>query len=231
MAHRRAALSLVLVGAACGGSVGINSAGNGAGGSVASGTGGLNGTATTGGAAATGGWNAVTGGAGQGGVDWTACGTSDTCVLEPAVSCIGCEPVPLSSYTAVNSTYAGDYLRSLPQVECVSLPCAAFTPDQLGTPNYYATCTQGHCQAVDIRTSPLSACSSSSDCYVRAGTTCCGCGNSNWVAASNKANMEQVLCAPAAGCAADCVSEVAPCLSAFCSNANGHCALSYFRPD
>jgi hypothetical protein len=64
----------------------------------------------------------------------------------------------------------------------------------------------------------------------RAGTTCCGCGNTDGVAVSIKADVEQVFCTPAAGCAADCTSSVPPCLSAYC-NASGHCALSYFWPD
>jgi hypothetical protein len=42
--------------------------------------------------------------------------------------------------------------------------------------------------------------------------------------------VEQVFCAPAAGCAADCTSSVPPCLSAICTT-SGHCALSYFCPD
>jgi hypothetical protein len=42
--------------------------------------------------------------------------------------------------------------------------------------------------------------------------------------------VEQVFCAPAAGCAADCTVSVPGCLSTFC-NSGGHCALSYFCPD
>jgi hypothetical protein len=225
--YRKILLSLLVVVAACGGSVGIDSVGTGTGGLAATSFGGFSGTGgAAGGTAATGGWISGTGGAGQNPAAWTACGPSDTCILEPAVSCLGCEPVPLTSFTAINSAYTSEYLKSLPQLECVSGPCANLTPDQLGTPNYYATCEQGQCQAVDIRTSPLSACSTSSDCYVRSGTSCCGCGTGNWVAASSKANVEQVLCAPAAGCAADCAISVASCLGASCITSTGHCSLS-----
>lgn len=231
MTQKKLLLGLLLVVAACGGSVATNTMGTGTGGLVASSSGGLRGIGgAAGGSAETGGWLGVTGGVGQSGVDWTACGPSDTCALEPVIPCPICEPVPLASFTAINSVYVSEYLKSLPQLPCVSAPCPVLTPDQLGTPNYFATCEQGHCQAVDIRTSPLSACSAASDCYVRSGTSCCGCGSGNWVAASNKVNLEQVLCAPAAGCAADCTSSGAPCLSAFCG-ASSHCALSFFCPD
>jgi hypothetical protein len=57
-------------------------------------------------------------------------------------------------------------------------------------------------------------------------TACCECDAEYWVAASFNANLEQVFCAPANGCAADCASGEAICLSAFC-NLNDHCELSY----
>jgi hypothetical protein len=222
-------VAILLGVAACGGQVATDSGGSGIGGSAAWAVGGsATGPGATGGRIGTAGSSAV-GGGGQGGQDWTACGPTDTCVLEPTGPCgPGCEPVPLSSYTAINSTYVTEYRQSIPPVPCIVLigGCPVLTPDQLGTPNYYATCEQGHCQVVDLRTSPLSTCLSSSDCYIRSGTTCCGCGNTDWVAASTKANVEQLFCAPAAACTADCT--VTPsCLSAFC-NVSGHCALSYY---
>ena len=221
-------VALLLGVAACGGQVATDSGGAGIGGSTAAGMGG----SATGGAA-TGGWigagGTSVGAGGQGGTDWTACGPNDTCVLEPVMPCLICDQ-PLTSFTAINSANVAEYWRSLPQLMCIGTACPYLPPDQVNTPNYYATCEQGHCQAVDLRTSPLSACSTSSDCYIRAGTTCCGCGNTDWVAASIRANVEQVFCAPAAGCAADCTTSAPPCLSTYC-NSSGHCALSYFCPD
>jgi hypothetical protein len=57
-----------------------------------------------------------------------------------------------------------------------------------------------------VRLTELSACASSSGCYLRSGTTCCGCGSDTLIAVSGSANVEQVFCAPAAGCGADCAA-------------------------
>jgi len=216
MAHRQLLLGLLLVVAGtavagCGGRVTAESTGASAGGSAGSG--------------------GPTGGAGQGGQDFAACGPSDTCVLESVFPCgPGCEPIPLSALVAINRACVTEYLNNQPRLECVALPCQPVTPDQISSPNYYATCELGRCQAVDLRDSPQSACTNPADCGIRSGTTCCGCGSDNWVAYSIRANVEQVFCAPAAGCAADCAVSVPPALSASC-DASGHCAVSWIAPD
>ncbi len=108
---------------------------------------------------------------------------------------------------------------------CVSGECEVLPPDQVQLPNYYAQCIVGECQILDVRTSNLSACTTPAQCYLRSGTSCCGCGSDNLVAVSNEAPVEQVLCAPMAGCAADCVTPVPSNASAECTR--GHCFVDY----
>jgi hypothetical protein len=190
------------------------------------------GSAGIGGVAGVAGAGAGWGAGGQGGANWTACGPADSCVLEP-VSCCGpgCEPVPLSAFTAINSKSVLDYTNSHPICPCIYAPCQVVLPEQRNVPNYIATCDQGQCKAIDIRTSALTACTSDADCYLRSGTSCCaGCGTDNLVAFSNKANVQTTLCAggpfscPAIACATPPPAGVSP----FC-NVSGHCVVNYAR--
>jgi hypothetical protein len=219
-------------GAGRGGASGVGGAAGGAAGAGATGAGGWSagGGVGTGGAANIGGATNVGGSAGTGGAtSWTACGPVDGCVLE-AVSCCGpgCEPVPLSAFTAINVKSVPDYQKSHPVCPCVMIACQLVAPEQRNVPNYIATCEQGQCKAIDIRTSALTACTSSADCFLRSGTSCCpGCGT-DMVAFSNKANVQAALCAagPMACPAIACAPAMPVGLSAVC-NPNGHCVVNY----
>jgi hypothetical protein len=136
----------------------------------------------------------------------------------------------LSWFVAINSKNADAYEQSFPPRECHGVPlCQPLNPGQAATPNYYAVCESGHCQAKDVRTTSLSVCNDDSQCVLRNGTSCCGCGNGSLIAVSTQANVEQVFCAGTA-CAADCVSApLPPGVSAVCSA--GHCAVRYVQPD
>jgi hypothetical protein len=79
---------------------------------------------------------------------------------------------------------------------------------------------------LDVRTSPLSACSTTDECILRNGTSCCGCGTGDLIAVSSKANAEAAFCGANGGCAADCVgAPVPPGVAAYCSM--GHCLVKY----
>jgi hypothetical protein len=194
----------------------------------APGVGGSAGAAGSGASAVGGGGWGVGGSVGAGGAtSWTACGPADSCVLE-TVSCCGpgCEPVPLSAFTAINSKSVADYQKSHPVCPCLMMPCQNVPPELRNVPNYMATCEQGQCTAIDIRASALTACTSSADCYLRWGTGCCaGCGT-DVVAFSSKANVQTTLCAggPVACPAIACPLPAG--YSAVC-NSSGHCAVNY----
>jgi hypothetical protein len=223
MAHRHhLLLGVLLAAAACGGRSTDDLFGS-AGGSAAGGAG------QGGGAGAgTGGPKAGSGAGGQGGTNWTACGPTTTCVLR-AVSCCGsgCEPVPLSAVTAINQASVADYENSHPVCPCAAPGCQSVPPEQFNLASYMATCEQGQCTAIDIRTSALTACTSSADCYLRAGTRCCsGCGD--MVAFSRTADVQNAVCpsGPVACPAIDCIPIVPVGLSAVC-NQSGHCVVSF----
>jgi hypothetical protein len=237
MAHRLPFIVLVLVFSACGGRESgdppaTSGTSAGGGGTVAGGTGGSSGTGVTG----VGGDNSAgqtgVGGAGQGGADWSSCTSSkDTCVLEAVGACgPGCEPVPISAFIGINSSSQEAYNKSHPPAPCVAIGCPSVGPGEANYPNYFASCESGQCQPVDVRTSPLSACSDSSECGLRSGTTCCGCGSGNLIAVSKKVNVEQAFCGPGGACAADCaVAPLPPDVSALCSA--GHCIVHYSTAD
>jgi hypothetical protein len=213
MAHRLAAFGALILFFACGGREGTSGTAGG-GGSVTVGTGGSSGTATTSGA----------GGQGQGGVDWASCTSQDTCLLEAVGSCPVCETNPLSAFTAINSAFETTFNNNRPGCLAFIMCPAPLPPGEGNRPNYFAACEAGHCQPHDVRTTLLSACTSDDDCYLRSGTTCCGCGTGDLIAVSKTANVEQAFCGASRACAADCVSApLPPGLSAVCSA--GHCRV------
>jgi hypothetical protein len=237
MAQRYLPFAALLLLSACGGrETGDSPSGTGTGGgggAVTVGTGGSGGTSSTttgeGGSSTAG--QSGTGGSGQGGNDFSACTPMDSCVLEPVGACgPGCEPVPLSAFTAINSSQMEAYSRSRPPVPCLAIACAPSPPGVATSQNYYAVCQSGTCEPVDVRMTTLSVCASDDDCYLRAGTTCCGCGNDNLIAVSKRVNVEQVFCGAGHACAADCVSApLPPGVRAYCSG--GHCLVRYPGPD
>lgn len=205
----------------CGGRAAAEAPGTEAGGTVAVGRAGSVGTAGAAGAESE----------SQGGsvpVAWTACAKGDHCVLETQTACgAGCEPVPLSRFTAINAAFDTQYRMQQLNPPCIETRCSVLPLGDANTPNYYAACEAHHCKAFDVRESALSACSEDSDCSLRAGVVC-GCASSALVAVSNAANVDQVLCGAAGGCAGnDCVVRLPADTTAEPVCAAGHCAVRY----
>jgi len=149
-------------------------------------------------------------------------------VLETKSACgAGCEPVPISGFIAINSAHDAEYRASGgPTPPCLAISCPDPAPGAANTPNYYAACESGHCQVLDVRTSELSACGSVTECWVRSGTSCCGCGSDDLIAVSTQANVEQAFCGASGGCVGDCASgPLAPGMSVAC--VAGHCRVAY----
>ena len=129
----------------------------------------------------------------------------------------------MSWFVAINGASTAAYQKTIPVCPCIVSQCAPVPIGQANTPNYYATCEAGRCQVKDVRTSPVSACAADTDCTLRSGATCCGCGNENLIAVSLKVDVEAVFCPPDVRCAADCASSVPAGVSAVCRA--GHCAV------
>ncbi|HEX3776050.1 MAG TPA: hypothetical protein VHV51_16375 [Polyangiaceae bacterium] len=157
----------------------------------------VGGTTSTGGTSATGGKGNAggqTGEGGSGGVDITACSSSTECEVEPA-GCCSCGLPPVSNFTAINSNYIAQYSMRCGAVDCAPCPPIAVTLDN--PVNYYVpTCAAGHCAVVDLRTTDMTACSSASDCQLRAGTGCCPSCSGTYVAlnAKNESELFKLEC-------------------------------------
>jgi hypothetical protein len=245
-------VAAIAVVAACGGKF-ADDAGTGAGGAVGSGgsagSGGELGTGGTGGAG-TGGETGLGGSAGagggqesggsggfggesaDGGEDWFACNGPGQCTLVPT-SCCGtsCEPVPLAEFTAVNTGHIGDFKKPCELVDCAPIACPAPPPGApANQPFFTAVCRAGRCEAVDIRETELTACSDSTECYLRRGAECCescGAGLSYGVVAfSKRADLRGELCSPMSGCDACAPAPFPTDLISTC-NSNGHCDVAY----
>jgi len=224
--NRRAPILLMLLPfLGCGGTVADNSGGStgiaGSAGNAAAGTAG-----TVAGGADSGG-SPTSGGVAQGGTtNWNACNVAQDCVLEPKSPCgVGCEPIAITAYVAVNQASVAAYQASLPKLACPQAVCGPVAPFELTAPNYFADCVQGQCSVIDLRTTDYTACSSIADCYIRSGTTCCGCSSGSWIALSNKASVETLFCGPSVACTADCAVVTQPPIKAICAM-NGHCAVT-----
>jgi hypothetical protein len=223
--------SLLLVAVGCGGSTssggsggaagagGLTSGGNGGSGAVSSGG---SGAVSSGGSGAGSGGTNV-GGTGAGGsASWADCDAPGTCVLAATNCCGYCGPAPLSGYTAVNQTHAADLNAQLCADPQACPDCVTYEE-----PNYLALCRGGQCTPVDLRLDSLSACSTSADCRLRFGTSCCeSCGGTenDLVAYNKNANLEAEVCAPNGGACPPCVPPPYPdTAAAFCNN--GHCEV------
>jgi hypothetical protein len=174
--------------------------------------------------------------AGAGDMDNTQeCASNTDCVLISG-SCCSCGSDPVSSYIAINSLYASQYQNRCNGVDCAGCPVSTSADNPV---NYYvATCARaigtdlpgvaippGHCVAVDLRATDVTACKSASDCSLRAGTGCCGgCGAGMPVAinSSKEPELEQDVCGNEPTACNDC-APLFPGYSATCSG--GHCSV------
>lgn len=193
------------------------------------------GAAPTGGTAGTGGAANMTGGAGgsSGGAagatsDWTICSTAGDCVLQPTGCCTSpCEPAPITAFTAVNSSKLSNYQQTHPPCDCTEPACPSVMPDERNRSNYLTVCEAGRCMVVDIRSTPLTACASDSECYLHNGTGCacavCSTSFDNLVAFSTKGNTAGAV---EMQCGGGCVDAPCPAGSA---PATAYCAIGHCR--
>ena len=214
------AASLGIVASACGGRVSIDA---GSGGSAGSGGASVSGDASSGGGA----------GDFDSPLHWAACGAG-ACVLVESECCVsGCDPVSLREFDAVNPQYEAAYRKSLAArcaklgTYCPMVRCAAPGPGEANRPNFVASCQQGLCTPIDVRTSELSECKADADCYLRRGANCCeACDPSgeNLVAVRTEANLCEAGPTPCPGCPTSGYPSGA---RAACDTKSGHCYVAW----
>jgi hypothetical protein len=94
--------------------------------------------------------------------------------------------------------------------------------------NLVATCAAQRCEALDLATLPLSACTSDSDCVVRY-ARCCGCSGTPTEVVSIRGDahgaLDALLC-DGGSCPTDCAPVADPGFTASCDPATHHCVAT-----
>jgi hypothetical protein len=151
-----------------------------------------------------------------------ACNANSECVVTPIGCCGTCEPSTLESWIALNAASVSAYRESqmCDLVGCPAVYCPPPPPTEATSTYFTAICEAGRCKALDLRTTPVTACDEPSDCSLRHGVRCCeACGDTpdDVVAVSDEAALLELVCPsePAAcppcvpvepeGFASDCV--------------------------
>jgi hypothetical protein len=179
-------------------------------------------TAAVGGAAQGG---AAQGGAAQGGATSSdfACETNQDCTLRAATCCGVCGAPALDDMIALSVDGVDAYAKQV----CGTGPAMCPACATMLNPDLFATCDSGACQAVDLTQSEMSACTTASDCTLRA-ATCCECGASLevWnlvaVAKTSLADYAAAICEPVQACA-ECMPIYPTAVTLDC--VSGHCKL------
>jgi hypothetical protein len=176
-----------------------------------------------------------TSGGGSGGNSSSQGGTSGepnpTSCVEPADcvvlarECCGCEPATADDLVAANAKYVAN-VAGCNLLPCD--PCAAPQEDSLGY--FVADCVAQKCALLDLRSTPLTACQSDSDCHVRNGNGCCPeCGNSSSVIAlSDERGLAELVCPREDYGCPDCVAAPPPNAVPVCRE--NHCQVAYRGP-
>jgi hypothetical protein len=150
-----------------------------------------------------------------------ACGGPGSCVLESNGCCPKCGTPVLSDYTPVDRTESDAFRKFTcidPAPTCPK--CASFRD-----PNLWAFCKAKKCVGIDVRTDPVSACSTDADCKLRY-SGCCECDGAGLIALASSKVSEYVaqVCDPKAVC--DAYLPAYPIdKTAKCDLATKHCVV------
>jgi hypothetical protein len=103
-------------------------------------------------------------------------------------------------------------------------PCP-LPPAGQGTLKYFVPdCVAGQCVVEDLRTSPVTACTTSAECKVRRGTGCCeSCDNGDLIGTRNDGSFEKLVCGGAPTPCAACLPGTTGA-QPYC--ANGRCEVA-----
>lgn len=125
-----------------------------------------------------------------GGSAWGACERDSDCVVVPPGCCGECEPLGAERLYAVSSEHAYEAFTAMcpESPPCVECPRTR-VPEATGK-YFIGRCNVGQCTVVDIRTTPVTECSSAADCVLRVGTECCpGCDSLDFIGVNRTADF------------------------------------------
>lgn len=152
------------------------------------------------------------------------CTEPTECTLAIDTCCGPCGVPTLDDFDPILVSRADDHRAAVcpdPSVICPACPVAP-------NPNLGATCTANRCTAFDVRTIPLSACTSHDDCRLRV-RECCACGGDTSpfsliaIRADSEAAYQALVCGSEIACP-ECEPTYPSDVSAYCAD-DGHCAV------
>ena len=158
--------------------------------------------------------------------DFSACDATTQCMLATPGCCATCGPTTASSYVAIDaSQFSAFHAATCPAPE--PCPNCASIPD----PNFVAACRSNRCTVVDLRTDPISACTTDADCRFRWAGDCCECTPAPYdlvsIASANEPQLDAILCAPATSCTRHCAAAPYPTdKKPVCNPTTLHCQVS-----
>lgn len=153
-----------------------------------------------------------------------SCNDGESCVLTHFGCCDVCGAPELDDVAAVPS----DELEAFHQAQC---PVPDACPDCISCPNghLFAECSGQSCTARDVRALGYTACNDSSDCFLRAGSSCCEtcsevdpyCGELIAISIGGAGELVDRVCEPNGGACPPCVpvhpdGVVAECIGGQC---------------
>lgn len=166
-----------------------------------------------------------TGGSGTGGSAPAACSQTSDCVLMQAGCCAACDPITKDDLIAVRREQQG--MRP-PRCNVDGVTCGACEDvGELDRNSQYfvASCEQGSCQVLDLRTTANTECDSHDDCSLRNGSACCeGCDGTGLVALSSR-ELVRATCEADFACDL-CGPSISELYAAGC-DAEGRCFVGY----
>lgn len=156
--------------------------------------------------------------------DYYACVEPADCVVRARGCCGICGQATADDLLAVNARYVNEV------VGCALLPCAPCPAPEQDTLGYFvADCVEQKCSLLDLRTTPLTACQSDSDCRLRNGSGCCpDCGSASVIALSDERRLAELVCPSEDYGCPDCAALPPPNAVAVCQNE--HCQVAYRGP-
>ncbi|HYQ16864.1 MAG TPA: BPTI/Kunitz domain-containing protein [Polyangiaceae bacterium] len=168
--------------------------------------------------------------------NYDSCSRPSDCVVAGTGCCGVCESPSLTvhDFIAYNHQYeplSCSVLKAAPAPGNIAppgtaLPCAPCANTGNATlRNFVPDCVAGQCVVVDIRQSPTTACTDSSQCRLRSGTGCCeACDGGDLIAVRDDGSFEDLVCG---GVLPPCCAPLPPSSDASVTCANGRCAVAY----
>ena len=156
--------------------------------------------------------------------DMDSCEFSSDCMLASSSCCAPCpDSAEARAFVGMNRKRLGDYAitRACDEITCG--PCLPVAELSSNLQYFVSTCEAGQCTVVDIRQSPLTECSQSSDCTLRDGATCCEECDGGLLVAIRSPRLPDMMCGAPPACRV-CAPSIPPSFVAECRE--GRCAVT-----